>query len=130
MAHTLGGHYNIAHGVACAVLLPHAMDFSLIAVPEKFVRIAEALGEKTQGLPLTEAAAMAIEAVVKLSEDIGIPENLEQLGVTEDGIEQMSKDAVQSGHSHDDSEKNRLGRHSSHVQERSLTDRKGRREGR
>ena len=97
MAHTLGGHYNIAHGVACAVLLPHAMDHSLIAVPEKYIRIAEALGEKTQGLPLMDGAANAIEAVVKLSVDIGIPENLEQLGVKEDGIEQMSKDAVQSG---------------------------------
>jgi len=97
VAHALGGHYNIPHGLACAVLLPHAMQYSLIANPQKYVRIAAAFGEKTERLSLMGAAQMAVDAVKALSRDIGIPESLGQLGAKPEGIPQMAQDAIASG---------------------------------
>ena len=97
VAHALGGHYNIPHGLACAVLLPHAMQFSLISNPQKYVRIAAAFGETTENLSLMQAAQTAVEAVKALSGDIGIPETLGQLGAKSEGVAQIAQDAIKSG---------------------------------
>lgn len=97
VAHVLGGYYNIPHGLACAVLLPHAMQYSLIANPQKYIRIAAAFGEMTDTLPLIKAAQRAVDAVKALSRDIGIPESLGQLGAKPDKVPQMAQAAIDSG---------------------------------
>lgn len=94
MAHQLGGFYNLPHGVCNAILLPHICQFNLIANPERFADIAVALGENVEGLSEIEAANQAIEAINKLSTDIGIPANLTELGVKEEDIEIMATNAM------------------------------------
>lgn len=56
MAHQLGGLYDMPHGVANAVLLPHVARYNLIANPEKFADIAELMGENITGLSTLDAA--------------------------------------------------------------------------
>ena len=73
MAHQLGGLYDMPHGVANAVLLPHVARYNLIANPEKFADIAELMGENITGLSTLDAAEKAIAAITRLSMDIGIP---------------------------------------------------------
>jgi alcohol dehydrogenase len=73
MAHQLGGFYNLPHGVCNAILLPHVERFNLIACPERFADIAEALGENINGLSIRDAAEVAIESIEQLAKDIGIP---------------------------------------------------------
>lgn len=58
MAHQLGGLYDMPHGVANAVLLPHVARYNLIANPEKFADIAEFMGENTDGLSTMDAAEL------------------------------------------------------------------------
>jgi 1,3-propanediol dehydrogenase len=67
MAHQLGGLYDMPHGVANAVLLPHVARYNLIANPEKFADIAEFMGENTDGLSTMDAAELAIRAIARLS---------------------------------------------------------------
>ena len=81
MAHQLGGLYDMPHGVANAVLLPHVARYNLIANPEKFADIAELMGENITGLSTLDAAEKAIAAITRLSMDIGIPQHLRDLGV-------------------------------------------------
>jgi alcohol dehydrogenase class IV len=95
MSHPLGGHFDIPHGVANAILLPHVMGFNLLARPEKFAQVAEALGAKLEGLSAWQAARAATEAVSQLSSDIGIPQGLRQVGVKEDSLSQVAEDALQ-----------------------------------
>lgn len=97
IAHVLGGRYNIAHGVACAILLPHAMDFCLIGAIDKFARVAEAMGEPTAGMTKMQMALASVEAVRKLMKDIDMPESLAQLGAREDDLDEIAKDALSSG---------------------------------
>lgn len=52
------------------------MRFNLISSPEKMAKVAAALGEKVEGLPVLEAAARAVDAVEKLVADLGIPKKL------------------------------------------------------
>ncbi len=78
MAHALGGHYNLPHGVCNAVLLPYVMEFDE-TVPElkkRFKGIAEAFR-----LNCSEAQASreVIRAVQGLSREIGIPKTLKEL---------------------------------------------------
>lgn len=93
-AHQLGGIYNTPHGVANAVLLPHVERFNLSACPEKFADIAKALGVDTAGLSIDEAAEAALEAITRLSKDVGIPSGLEELGVKREDFELMAKNAL------------------------------------
>lgn len=94
MAHQLGGFYNLPHGVCNAILLPYVEKFNLIANPDRFADIAEALGENIQGLSVREAADVAIEAIETLSEDIGIPAGLTELGVKEADLKLMAENAM------------------------------------
>lgn len=97
MAHPLGGFCDVPHGVANSILLPHTMKFNMLADHGKYKVIAHLLGEDVSRMTDLEAAPLAVEAVEKLSKDIGIPENLGLYGVTEDLVPQMSKDAMLSG---------------------------------
>ncbi|WP_298669985.1 iron-containing alcohol dehydrogenase [uncultured Methanofollis sp.] len=94
MAHQLGGFYNLPHGVCNAILLPHVEKFNLIAAPERFVEIAKALGENVEGLSTIEAAEKAIDAIKKLSADVGIPAGVKQLGAKEEDIPTLAENAM------------------------------------
>jgi lactaldehyde reductase len=79
MAHTLGAVYDTPHGVACAMMLPIVMDFNKEYTGEKFKNIAEAFGVDTAGMSVEEYRKAAIDAVRRLSVDVGIPTKLEKL---------------------------------------------------
>jgi len=94
MAHQLGGFYNLPHGVCNAVLLPHVEKFNLIACPERFVDIAITMGEEVEGLSDMEAADKALEAIKRLSGDVGIPSGLKELGVKEEDMPILAENAL------------------------------------
>jgi alcohol dehydrogenase len=80
MAHQLGGFYDLPHGECNAILLPHVSRFNLIAKMDRFVKIAQLMGENIDGLSPRAAAELALSAIQKLSTDIGIPAGLVELG--------------------------------------------------
>jgi len=93
MAHQLGGFYNLPHGVCNAILLPHVERFNLIAKVDRFVDIATAMGENVEGLSPRDAADRALDAIKKLSADVGIPSGLKELGVKEKDLKLMAENA-------------------------------------
>ena len=97
MAHQLGGQYDIAHGVANAMLLPYVCRYNIIANPKKFAEIAEFMGENIIGLSVMEAADKAIAAIFRLSKDLSIPEQLRDLGVKEEDFGLMADNALKDG---------------------------------
>jgi len=97
MSHPLGAHFDVPHGVANAILLPYVMAWNLIACFDTYPQVAQAMGERVAGLPSREAAEAAVEAVRRLSHDVGIPERLRDVGVTREGIPRMAEDAMKSG---------------------------------
>lgn len=94
MAHQLGGFYNLPHGVCNAILLPAVESFNLIANPKRFSEIAVAMGENIEGLSVRDAADVALASIKKLSADVGIPAGLTELGVKEEDLEIMAKNAM------------------------------------
>jgi alcohol dehydrogenase len=94
MAYPLGGMFNTAHGLANAVLLPYVVDFNIIGSPEKFATVADLMGFDIEGLPLREAAQMAVEAIHQLNTDVGIPISLAELDIPVDRIPEMAEIAL------------------------------------
>jgi alcohol dehydrogenase len=94
LAMPLGGLYNIPHGIANAVLLPHVMKFNLVAATARFADIARAMGEPIDGLSERDGAERAIIAVERLSADIGIPRYVDELGVARSGIPDIARDGM------------------------------------
>ncbi len=92
MAHTLSAHYDTPHGVACAMLLPIAMEFNKPVVAERLADVAVAMGVDTTGMTTDEAADAAIAAVRQLSTDVDIPTVCE--AITEDELDQIADDAL------------------------------------
>lgn len=97
MAHQLGGLYDMPHGVANAMLLPHVCKYNVIANPQKFADVAEFMGENITGLSVMDAAQKAIDAMFRLSQDIGIPTSLKEMGVKEEDFEYMAEMALKDG---------------------------------
>lgn len=93
MARTLGAFFHISHGMANAMLLPHVMEFTMLAVPEKFAQIAKAIGEEIEDLTKREAAERAVHAVGQLCRDLHIP-TLRQAGVTVEILHEMARDVL------------------------------------
>ena len=93
MAHSLGAVYDTPHGIANAILLPAIMEYNAPATGEKYRAIAKAMGvEGTETMTQEEFRKAAVDAVRKLSEDVGIPADLKAI-VKEEDIRFLSESA-------------------------------------
>lgn len=93
MAQTLGGIMPVAHGQCVAAMMGPVMEFNWKGHPEKFARIAQALGLKTDHMTTEEAAKAAVVEVYNLVEEMDIP-TLEEQGVPKDMIPRLAKEAM------------------------------------
>ena len=85
MAHPLGALYDTPHGVANAIILPTVMEYNAEVTGDKYKYIAKAMGvENVENMSVEEYRKAAIDAVKKLSSDIGIPSNLKDIVKVED----------------------------------------------
>lgn len=93
MAHTLSAYYDTPHGKACAILLPTVMAYNAPYTGEKYREIARVMGVKNvDGMTQEQYRAAAVEAVRKLSEDVGIPTTLKGI-VKEEDIPALAQSA-------------------------------------
>ena len=85
MAHPLGALYDTPHGVANAIILPTVMEYNAPETGEKYRDIAKAMGVVgVDAMSLEDARKAAIDAVKKLSADVGIPADLKDIVKAED----------------------------------------------
>jgi alcohol dehydrogenase len=94
LAYPLGGQFNVAHGIANGLLLPHVMEFNYIADVTKFAEVAKLMGESVEGLSVTEQAQLSVQAVTDLINDIDMPTALSQIDIPKDAIPRLSEAAI------------------------------------
>ena len=97
MARPLGAYFDVAHGLANALLLPKVMEFNRPACKDKFVKVAIAMGEKVDGLSENDASSAAVKAINNLFLEMGLPKSLKEVGVLGESIKDLAKDAIESG---------------------------------
>jgi len=93
MAHSLGAVYDTPHGVANAILLPTVMEYNAPCTGDKYKYIAKAMGvEGVDDMSQEEYRKAAVDAVRKLSQDVGIPADLKEI-VKEEDIQFLAESA-------------------------------------
>lgn len=92
IAHTLGAHYDTPHGVACAMMLPIVMEYNQEYTGERLREVARAMGvEGVDSMTPAEYRKAAIDAVKKLSADVGIPAKNDK--IREEDLDVLAADA-------------------------------------
>ncbi|CAN5642925.1 choline dehydrogenase [soil metagenome] len=94
MSQSAGGVHDCPHGALTARVLGPVCEYNAPAAPERYARIAQALGADVHGLPPLEAAQAGIEELYRLTEDVGIP-TLENLGFSEEEIPLLARIAYE-----------------------------------
>mgnify|MGYP003376251999 FL=1 len=93
LAHQLSTFANVHHGLACSLMLPHQMAFSLPAAVERYGRIAAALDPTLVTVTDHQAAEYAVDAVCRLVAAVALPTRLRDVGVTEEMIPELTHHA-------------------------------------
>src|SRR6184192_818492 len=93
MSQTAGGVHDAPHGALTGRLLAPVMEYNYAGEPQRFARIAQALGLDVRGASVWRAAEMAVEAVYELTEDVEIP-TLRDLGFSEEEIPLLAEKAA------------------------------------
>ena len=78
----IGGRFNISHGATLAVLLPHVLAFNCEVAAPKLAECALAMGIDTTGMTQLEAAQQCVLAIQKLRDDLQLPDNFKDFGMT------------------------------------------------
>ena len=87
IAHHVGGIFDVPHGEANAILLPHTMRYNAEACADRLALIADAMGINTGGMSDDEAAKAAADGVESLRRSLGLPGRLRDVNVPEEGLE-------------------------------------------
>ncbi len=93
--HHVGGLYDVPHGEANAILLPHSMRYNLDACADRQRLIAEAIGVASSTMTDEEAGLAAADAVDELCRELELPRTLREVGVPEDGLEYIATATLQ-----------------------------------
>ena len=94
MAHQLGGLYDLPHGVCNAMLLPIVEEENAKNAPEKFRVIAQTIGYDAAGKTDKECVDYVISRIKALSEEVGIPKSLKEVGVDNPDFELLAENAM------------------------------------
>jgi len=94
MAHQLGGFYDLPHGVCNAVLLPHVQRYNAQVCPARLADVAKAMGVNVEGMTAEQGAEAALDAIQVLSQDVGIPAGLKDLGAKDQDISVLADNAL------------------------------------
>ena len=95
MSHQVGGLLDLPHGVINGVLLPHVIRFNAETDPEPYAVIAACLGVADPAAPAAEAALALAARIDRLAAEVGVPRGLGQLGVRDDDLPILAKNALQ-----------------------------------
>ena len=79
IAHNLGGHYGIPHGLANAVILPYVLDYYGSTIYRKLAKLADIAGLDTMGMNKEQKAKLFISEIRAMNEKMGIPSKFEQI---------------------------------------------------
>lgn len=95
IAHNLGGHYGIPHGLANAVILPYVLDYYGPYAYKKLAKLADIAGLETMGMNTEQKAKLFIEKVREMNEKMGIPSKFSQ--IKEEDIPVIVERALKEG---------------------------------
>jgi alcohol dehydrogenase len=95
MAHSLGGLLDLPHGLCNAILLEHVVAFNFSYTPDRYRRIAGAIGVQVDNLSDSEAKEALVGGIAAIRRAAGVSTRLTDLGIRSDQIPQLASNALQ-----------------------------------
>lgn len=100
LARPVGAYFHVPHGLSNAMFIAEGMEYTLPACPQKYAKVAQAMGENISGLTVTSAAEKAIDFVRRLRKMLKVP-TLTEYGINRDEFlklaPQLAEDGLASG---------------------------------
>jgi alcohol dehydrogenase len=96
LAHPIGSHYHLSHGLTCALFLRRVLKENKDAALRKYGQLLEASGTDSRGISEEESADRFIEVVDAFMKKLGIPDSLSALGIKHEVQPMMIEDAMKS----------------------------------
>jgi alcohol dehydrogenase len=93
LAYPIGGIYHVPHGLSNALVLPHVLRFNAPAAAPLYAHLASAILPGSTGTAEEKTAAL-IEHIEHLIAETGIAKTLREVGIAQDGLARMAKDAM------------------------------------
>ncbi|WP_027780697.1 MULTISPECIES: iron-containing alcohol dehydrogenase [Burkholderia] len=90
LAYPLGGMFNVTHGVANAMLLPHVMAFNLDAIEGRLSNVARALDLASKADSDAAAARKLLVRIEEWTAAVEIPQDLRKFGVSEEHLDALA----------------------------------------
>jgi alcohol dehydrogenase len=97
LCHALGGSAGVPHGVANAIILPHAMRFNLDVTTLELAQIGYAIGAADTKAAVSVVAEAAVQAVAQLVASLPVPQRLREAGVKQADLPRLAAIAAQNG---------------------------------
>jgi alcohol dehydrogenase class IV len=91
LCHVLGGSFDVPHGIANGILLPHTLRFNADATALQLLPAVEALGVPTDGLRPERAVEAAADSIFELVGQMSLPQCLREVGVKEADLPQIAR---------------------------------------
>lgn len=83
LARPLGAYFHVPHGLSNAMFIAEGMEYTLPACPQKYAKIAQAMGENISGLTVNEAAEKSVAFVRRLCKTLKVP-TIVEFGINKD----------------------------------------------
>ncbi|MEA5460398.1 iron-containing alcohol dehydrogenase [Arcicella sp. LKC2W] len=93
LSYPLGSEFHLPHGLSNALLLPYVMEYNIPASPEKYAKVAVALGCQ-EADTFMETAYRGVAKIRQIIKECGIPATLKEVGIPQEAISQLAKDAL------------------------------------
>lgn len=97
LAQTLGGFYDLPHGLTIAVCFADGLAYNLPVAPEKCANISRMLGTDTTGMSQEEAAQSVIAAIRQLNADLNVTDSFESMKVQKSDVQKLAEYAMLDG---------------------------------
>jgi len=94
IAHALGGHFGVPHGVAVSVVTPYVLEYNLPASVERYCVLAGLFGVDRDGKDDETYASELIGTYREFAGKLGIPAKLSDVGVQPSAIDVLVKDTL------------------------------------
>jgi alcohol dehydrogenase class IV len=96
LCHVLGGSANVPHGIANAIVLPHAIRFNADASAPQLIPAAAAMGLPTEDTRQIDIVAALIREISELIHRLNLPQRLREVGVGESDLPDLARIALQN----------------------------------
>lgn len=97
IAHTVGAHHHVHHGMANSIALPHVIRFNADTCPDCYAMAARAMGLATHEMGDEEASEALAQGIYDLAGRIGLPQRFRDTNVPEEALPVLAEATLWDG---------------------------------